>query len=200
VVTNVLGNREPDFIGGFNNTFTYKNLSLSVLLDIRKGGMIYNGTEYLLLSNGLSPQTLNRESVTVEGVSSVTGEPVTYTYKAGQMYVVNGAEKSGDYMIQSYYSNYAANAYNLLTDTNWLRLRALSLSYDFKGLFSKQSFVKGLSATVTGTNLFLWSNYKGMDPEVSVSGSGTGGSGSSGIDYCGVPATAGLSFGLNITF
>lgn len=200
VVTNVLGNREPDFIGGLNNTFTYKNLSLSVLLDIRKGGLIYNGTEYLLLNNGLSPQTLNRESVTVEGVSSVTGEPVTYTYKAGQMYVVNGAEKSGDYMIQSYYSNYAANAYNLLTDTNWLRLRALSLSYDFKGLFSKQSFVKGLSATVTGTNLFLWSNYKGMDPEVSVSGSGTGGSGSSGIDYCGVPATAGLSFGLNITF
>ncbi len=200
VVTNVLGNREPDFIGGLSNTFTYKNLSLSVLLDIRKGGLIYNGTEYLLLSNGLSPQTLNRESVTVEGVSSVTGEPVTYTYKAGQMYVVNGAEKSGDYMIQSYYSNYAANAYNLLTDTNWLRLRALSLSYDFKGLFSKQSFVKGLSATVTGTNLFLWSNYKGMDPEVSVSGSGTGGSGSSGIDYCGVPATAGLSFGLNITF
>ena len=200
VVTNVLGNREPDFIGGLNNTFTYKNLSLSVLLDIRKGGLIYNGTEYLLLNNGLSPQTLNRESVTVEGVSSVTGEPVAYTYKAGQMYVVNGAEKSGDYMIQSYYSNYAANAYNLLTDTNWLRLRALSLCYDFKGLFSKQSFVKGLSATVTGTNLFLWSNYKGMDPEVSVSGSGTGGSGSSGIDYCGVPATAGLSFGLNITF
>ncbi|MDD4499965.1 MAG: SusC/RagA family TonB-linked outer membrane protein [Bacteroidales bacterium] len=200
VVTNVLGNREPDFIGGFNNTFTYKNLSLSVLLDIRKGGLIYNGTEYLLLSNGLSPQTLNRESVTVEGISSTTGEPVAYTYKAGQMYVVNGAEKSGDYMIQSYYSNYAANAYNLLTDTNWLRLRALSLSYDFKGLFNKQSFVKGLSATVTGTNLFLWSNYKGMDPEVSVSGSGTGGAGSSGIDYCGVPATAGLSFGLNITF
>ncbi len=200
VVTNIIGNREPEFIGGFNNTFTYKNLSLSVLFDIRKGGMIYNGTEYMLLSNGLSPQTLNRESVTVEGVSSKTGEPVAYTYKAGQMYVVNGAEKSGDYMIQSYYSNYANNAYNLLTDTNWLRLRALSLSYDFKGLFNKQSFVKGLSATVTGTNLFLWSNYKGMDPEVSVSGSGTGGAGSSGIDYCGVPATAGLSFGLNITF
>ncbi len=200
VATNVLGNREPKFIGGFGNTLTYKNLSFSILLDIRKGGLIYNGTEYLLLNNGLSPQTLERESVTVEGVSSVTGEPVSYTYKAGQTYIVNKAEKSGEYMIQSYWSNYATNAYNLLTDTNWLRLRAISLSYDFKGLFSKQSFIKGLTATVTGTNLFLWSNYKGMDPEVSVSGSGTGGSGSSGIDYCGVPATAGLSFGLNISF
>ena len=200
VATNLLGNREPDLIGGLGNTLTYKNLSFSILFDIRKGGLIYNGTEYLLLNNGLSPQTLDRESVTVEGVSSTTGEPVSYTYNAGQMYIVNGAEKSGDYMIQSYWSNYASNAYNLLTDTNWLRLRAVSLAYDFRGLFNKQSFIKGLTATVTGTNLFLWSNYKGMDPEVSVSGSGTGGSGSSGIDYCGVPATAGLSFGLNITF
>lgn len=200
VTTNVVGNREPSFIGGLGNTLTYKNLSFSMLIDIRKGGMIYNGTEYLLLNNGLSPQTLQRESVTVEGISSVTKQPVSYTYKTGQIYIVNGAEKSGDYMIQSYWSNYAANAYNLLTDTNWLRLRAISLSYDFKGLFGKQSFIKGLTASVTGTNLFLWSNYKGMDPEVSVSGSGTGGSGSSGIDYCGVPATAGLSFGLNITF
>jgi len=99
---------------------------------------------------------------------------------------VGGAEKSGDFMIQSYWSNYAANSYNLLTDTNWLRLRALSISYDFKDLFKNKGFIKGMTASVTGTNLFLWSNYKGMDPEVSVSGSGTGGSGSSGIDYCGV--------------
>ena len=39
-----------------------------------------------------------------------------------------------------------------------------------------------------------------MDPETCVSGSGTGGSGSAGIDYCGVPATAGMSFGINLTF
>lgn len=200
VTTNVVGNREPSFIGGLGNTFTYKNLSFSVLFDIRKGGLIYNGTEYLLLNNGLSPRTLDRESVTVEGVSSSTGQPISYTYKAGQMYVVGGAEKSGDFMIQSYWSNYAANSYNLLTDTNWLRLRALSISYDFKDLFKNKGFIKGMTASVTGTNLFLWSNYKGMDPEVSVSGSGTGGSGSSGIDYCGVPATAGLAFGLNLSF
>lgn len=200
VATNVLGNREPQLIGGLGNTFTYKNLSFSVLLDIRKGGLIYNGTEYLLLNSGLSPRTLDRQSVTVEGVSSKTGQPVSYTYKSGQKYIVNGAEKSGDFMIQSYWSNYAANAYNLLTDTNWLRLRALSISYDFKDLFKNKGFIKGMTATLTGTNLFLWSNYKGMDPEVSVSGSGTGGSGSSGIDYCGVPATAGLAFGINLSF
>lgn len=200
VSTNLIGDREPDFIGGLGSTLRWKGLSFSFLFDIRKGGLIYNGTEYMLIGRGMSPRTLDRESVTVEGVSSKTGEPISYTYNSGQMYMVNGAEKSGDSMIQSYWSNWAANSYNLTTNTNWLRLRNITLSYDFSTLIKNKKIIKGLSATATGTNLFLWSNYKGMDPEVSVSGSGTGGSGSSGIDYCGVPATAGLSFGINLTF
>jgi ferric enterobactin receptor len=71
----VVGNREPDFIGGFNNTIRYKNLSLSFLLDIRKGGDVFNGTEAFMIANGLSKQTLlnDRQSVTVTGVNSVTG-------------------------------------------------------------------------------------------------------------------------------
>jgi hypothetical protein len=103
-------------------------------------------------------------------------------------------------MIQQYWANYAENAYNFMTSTNWLRLRSVSLSYDFAGLLGNRNFIKGLSASVAGYNLFLWTNYKGMDPEVSVSGSGTGGSGSMGIDYCGVPATRNVTFGLNVTF
>jgi hypothetical protein len=50
-----------------------------------------------------------------------------------------------------------------------------------------------------GTNLLTLTNYKGMDPEVSAAG-GTGGSGSTGIDYLGVPAVASLTFGINLTF
>jgi TonB-linked SusC/RagA family outer membrane protein len=200
VTTNVIGNREPDFIGGLNNNISYKNLNLSFLFDIRKGGDIYNGTEYYLTVMGLSMRTLDRESVTVSGVSKTTGEDIEYTYQAGQTYTVNGASRSGEYMIQEYWSNYAANAYNFMTNTNWLRLRSLSLSYDFTDLLGNKSFIKGLSASVAGYNLWLWTNYKGMDPEVSVSGSGTGGSGSMGIDYCGVPATRSVTFGLNATF
>lgn len=200
VQTNVIGNREPVFIGGLNNNFRYKNLNFSFLFDIRKGGDIYNGTEYYLTVSGLSMRTLDRESVTVSGVSKATGEPLSYTYEAGQTYIVNGASRSGEYMIQQYWANYAENAYNFMTSTNWLRLRSVNLSYDFTGLLGNRGFIKGLSASVGGYNLFLWTNYKGMDPEVSVSGSGTGGSGSMGIDYCGVPATRNVTFGLNVTF
>lgn len=200
VQTNIVGNREPNLIGGFNNSLTYKNFNLSFLFDMRFGGAIYNGTEYYLASKGLSEKTLDRQSVTVSGISSATGNPVSYTYEADKTYNVNGAEKSGRYMIQQYWNNYSKNAYNFITKTNWLRLRSVSLSYDFRDLLKGQHVIKGLVATVTGTNLLLLTNYKGMDPEVSVAGSGTGGSGASGMDYCGVPATAGFSFGVNVTF
>jgi hypothetical protein len=80
-----------------------------------------------------------------------------------------------------------------------VKLRSLSLTYDFSGLLKDKRIIKGISATAVGTNLFTWTNYKGMDPEVSAAG-GTGGSGSTGIDYLGVPAVSSFTFGINLTF
>lgn len=197
----VVGNREPDFIGGFNNTLRYKKLSLSFLIDIRKGGDIFNGTEYALVANGLSKRTLlnDRQSVTVTGVNSVTGADFTQTYEAGKTYTIGTTSVAGTAMIQRYWDNYAANSYNFLTSVNWLKLRSVALTYDFKDVVKNVKFIKGLSATVVGTNLLTLTNYKGMDPEVSAAG-GTGGSGSTGIDYLGVPAVRTFTFGLNVSF
>ena len=198
----VVGNREPRYIGGFNSTLRYKNLSLNFLLDVRIGGDVFNGTEYYMVVNGLSKKTLlnDRQSVTLTGVSSVTGADTTVTYNAGQNYQIGTSTVSGTYMIQNYWqNNYAANSSNFITSVNWLKLRSLSLTYDFTNVFKKQGVIKGLSVTAVGTNLLTWTNYKGMDPEVSVAG-GTGGSGSTGIDYLGVPAVATFTFGVNVKF
>lgn len=197
----IVGNREPDFIGGFNNTFRYKKLALSFLIDIRKGGDVFNGTEYALVANGLSKRTLlnDRQSVTVSGVNSTTKADFAQTYEADKTYTIGTTTVAGTAMIQRYWDNYAANSYNFLTSVNWLKLRSLSLTYDFNDLVKSAKFIKGLSATVVGTNLFTLTNYKGMDPEVSAAG-GTGGSGSTGIDYLGVPAVRTFTFGLNVTF
>ncbi|MFT4093634.1 MAG: SusC/RagA family TonB-linked outer membrane protein [Niabella sp.] len=197
----IVGNREPDFIIGFNNTFRYKKLSLSFLLDIRKGGDVYNGTEYAMVANGLSKKTLlnDRQSVTISGVNSQTGDDYTQTYEADKSYTIGTTTYSGKYMIQQYWANYASNSLNFITSVNWLKLRSLSLTYDFSDILKSKKAIKGLSATATGTNLFTWTNYKGMDPEVSAAG-GTGGSGSTGIDYLGVPAVASFTFGVNLTF
>ena len=183
----MVGNREPGFLAGFNNTIRYKQLTLSVLFDIRKGGDVFNGTEYAMVVNGLSKRTLlnDRQSVTVTGVNSVTGEDFTKTYEANQSYTIGN-------------TNYAANSYNFITSVNWVKLRSLSLTYDFDKILKNKKVFKGISATAVGTNLFTWTNYKGMDPEVSAAG-GTGGSGSTGIDYLGVPAVAIFTFGINIT-
>ena len=205
--TNVVGNREPIMIGGLNNNLRWKNLSLSFLLDLRLGGDIYNGTQYFLTSYGQAMRTLQRDKISFTGVvnTGTAANPVwedkTITYEAGQTYEINGRNYSGASMIQSYYSNYCNNAYNFIEKVNWVRLRAVNLSYDFSSLLKGQNFIKGLVATASANNLFVWTNYTGgLDPEVAATGSGTGGSGSVGIDYCGVPSQRMYSFGLNLTF
>ena len=197
---NIVGNREPKFTGGFTNTLTWKDLTLSFLLDFRVGGAVYNGTQYYLTTKGQSMRTLERESVTVKGTNANTGEPFEQTYKVGETYVIDGVNKSGESMIQAYWSNHGQHAYNFLTEVNWLKLRSINLSYDFKNLIKGQDVLKGLSATFSANNLFTWTNYEGgMDPEVAAVGT-TGGSGSVGIDYCGVPVQRTFAFGLNLTF
>ncbi|OQP49505.1 SusC/RagA family protein [Niastella koreensis] len=204
----IVGNREPSWLAGFNNTFRYKHFILSVLFDVRKGGDVYNGTDYAMVLNGLSKKTLlnNRQSVTVTGVNAVTGADFDQTYEADKSYVINGQTVSGKYIIQRYWSStesgvgsYVQNSMNFITSVNWVKLRSLSLTYDFTSMLKNKKIFKEISATAIGYNLHTWTNYKGMDPEVSAAG-GTGGSGSTGIDYLGVPAVASFTLGVNMTF
>ena len=197
----ILGNREPKLIGGFTNSFSYKGFNLSFLLDFRLGGLVYNGTSYYMTTLGMDPQTLlnDRQSVTISGVNYKTGEPFEQTYEVGKSYPINGTTYSGEAMIQKYWSNYASNSHYFLTDVNWLKLRYISLSYDFTRILKSKKVIKGLVANATASNLFTATNYKGMDPEVSTAG-GTGGAGATGIDYCSVPATSSFTFGVNLTF
>lgn len=197
----IVGNREPDFIAGFTNTLSYKGFTLSFLLDFRKGGAVYDGTSYYMTSLGMHPQTLlnDRQSVSFTGIVEGATEPTTITYEAGKEYEIGGTKYSGEAMIQKYWSNYCSNSHNFLTNVNWMKLRYVSLTYDFTRLLSSRRVIKGLTANVTGSNLLTITNYKGMDPEVSTAG-GTGGAGATGIDYCSVPATSSFTFGVNITF
>src|SRR5690606_30780775 len=102
---------------------------------------------------GLSKKTLenDRQSVTVSGVNSQTKEDFTQTYEADKSYVINGTTYSGTSLIQSYWANYASNSYNFLTSVNWVKLRSLSLNYDFSNLLKNQRVIKGASVTATGT-------------------------------------------------
>ncbi len=209
LTTYEIGNREPKMTGGLNNSLQYKNWNLSFLFDFRVGGDVYNGTDYFMTLNGMSKRTMERDKLTIEGVVKTGGtaeapiyEDKTFTFEANQTYDINGTATSGRNIIQNYWGTYyPRESANYMINTNWLRLRSVSLSYSLpQAILAKTRFIKGLTATVTGTNLLLFTNYKGMDPETSAAGSGISGSSSVGIDYNGVPSTSGISFGLNLTF
>lgn len=191
LTTEHVGNREPDFIGGLNNSFTFSNWNFSFLFDFRKGGDVYNGTEYLLTAYGLSKQTEDRGSMI-----SFTGQslnPATKEYEQ-----VTREVEAGERYYRDIYSNHAPF---FIEDVNWLRLRSVSLSYSLpESALNRIKFIKGATLTATGSNLLLFTNYSGMDPETSAAGAGVVGSGSVGIDYAGVPSTSGFAFGVNLKF
>ena len=209
-----VGDREPNVQGGWNNTLSWERssfgrLTFNMLWEFRFGGMVYNGTEYFMTNAGLSEISENRESITIKGVqqtgTDAKGNPIytpaEKTFNADGTYNLNGAQVSGRYLIQSYYQNYyCQETANFLTEVNSLRLRTISLTWDLPSKWLEKSKVfKRASISVTGNNLLLFTNYNG-DPELAVAGSGAVGSSSVGIDYCGVPSTASVAFGVNLTF
>ena len=197
-----VGNREASFSGGLNNTLTWKNLSFNMLWEFRVGGDVVNGTQYAMDISGTSKFSgdIRNRALTVEGVNS-NGEAVSNTWEADKTYIYNGKETIGYNIIKDYYTNYyPKESSNYITKVNLLRLRSISLSYDFpQTLLKKVGFIKRASVMASANNLLLFTNYKG-DPEVAAAGAGVGGSSSVGFDYCGVPATAGMTFGINLTF
>ncbi|WP_163715222.1 SusC/RagA family TonB-linked outer membrane protein [Mangrovibacterium lignilyticum] len=189
--TNIVGNREPDLLLGLNNSITYKNWNLSFLFDIRRGGDVYNATEYAMVYSGTSKETEKRGQT--QEFSGVTVDSNTGEY----VDVTSTVELSQDY----YQNTYTADASHFITSVNWVRLRSASLTYSLpKSFCQKLGFVKSADLSLSGTNLLLVTNYDGMDPEVSAGGSGVLGAGSTAIDYAGVPATSSVAFGVNIKF
>lgn len=184
-IKQIIGDRNPDYLLGITNMVNYKNLTLSFLWDIRIGGDIYNATENALVRSGLSPKTLDRDNrVVFEGVRA-NGEPNTQEVVLDQNF---------------YQLIYRGNGPAFVEDGSWYRLRYVTLSYRMPRTFLEKTNIKGLEFYATGRNLILFTNYSGVDPEVSSGGAGVAGTGSIGMDNLGVPATKGLDLGIRFSF
>ena len=207
-----VGNREPTFTGGWNNTVTWKNWSFNMLWEFRVGGHVFNGTQYYMDNWGTSEfsadireQTLHLSGVRESG-EKIGDSPIYESWSLdvdpNKTYNINGTEQLGYNLIKSYYTGAYQNlTANYLTKVNSLRLRTISLSYDVpRALLAKTKVFKRAIITASAQNLLLFTNYKNGDPEAAASGAGVGGSSSVGFEYCGVPATASFSFGVNLTF
>ena len=184
------GDRAPRFTTQLTNTFTYKSLSLTGLLDFRVGGVVINGNEWFSTRTGLSERTLDRyQTATFQGVTrnadgtfAPSSRPVELT--------------------QAYYQNILGAAGTaFVEDVSWARLRYVTLSYALPTTLLKSTkFIKSLELSVTGRNLWLQTNYTGADPETAAAGAGVRGGGAGGFDFGNVPATQGVDMGLRVGF
>jgi len=179
--------RQPDYTLGLQNTVRYKRATLSALVDIRKGGDVYNATEQFLTARGLSMRTLDREVPRViEGVLR-DGRENTANPTPNNIVVTPAANPT-------YYLTISEELF-IEKDINWLRLRDVTLSYAIpEGRF------KRASVFITGTDLLLLTNYSGMDPIVNGNTAATGGSGAAGVDYGNFPMPRGFNVGLRMGF
>ncbi len=190
----VVGDRTPDFTMGISNRLAYKNLSLDFLFEIRKGGDVFNATEHFLTVRGLSLRTLDRyqprvyEGVLADGLEN-TANPTRNNI------VINPAWDA------SFYSATSGEIDYIEKDVNWLRLRDVTLRYTLPtSLLQRTKVAKSASVFVTGTDLFLITNYSGLDPVGSATSLATGGSGGYGFDYGNLPMPMGLNVGVSIGF
>jgi outer membrane receptor protein involved in Fe transport len=179
----VIGDPNPDFTAGWRNTLRYRNWSLSFLLDIRVGGDMYNGTKAVMRRLGTHVDTDSREETFVfEGVFEDSGLP-------------NDVPISRD---EAFYSRYGLTGVSEdnVEEVNWLRMRDLNVTYAFSPEICKKLKISRASLTLTARNLFLITNYTGIDPETSLGGA----SNAFGRDYFNNPNTKSYGINLNVTF
>ena len=191
----VIGDRTPKFLLGFVNKFTYKNFYLTFLLDLRRGGDVYNATQYTLYTTGLSIKTLNRETPRI--IKGVLKDGLENTAKP----TVNKIAITPYYNTNYYTSttNGIAPADFVERDVNALRLRDITLMYAVPQSFlSRVKFIKNLSVFATATDVFLITNYSGMDPDSNANNPSTSGIGGYGIDLGNMGRPFGMNFGLKI--
>jgi len=192
-----IGDRNPDFTLGTNNTFRYKNWQLSFLWDLRVGGDIYNATEQYLTYMGKSQLTKDRmKSTVIEGVLQDGNENTANPTKNTISFVPNE-------VASTYYSETKGfpDEVFIQKDINAFRLRDITLTYQIpQTLIDKWKVFKSLSFFFTGNDLVLFTNYKGADPNVSGTTAGSVGVGGFGMDYGNVAAPVSYNFGLKANF
>jgi TonB-linked SusC/RagA family outer membrane protein len=159
-----LGNYNPDWMASLSNNIRYKDFSLSFLLDLRWGGLVYNEIERRLNLYGLSEATAlnNRVGIVPNGYVQENG-----SYRKLTLADLEKFGKIGGMSGQEYWANMMEETCpeNELIDNTYLKLREARIAYDVpKKILSKISLQAATIAFV-GRNLAVFSKVKHIDPE-----------------------------------
>ncbi|TBO41247.1 SusC/RagA family TonB-linked outer membrane protein [Pedobacter kyonggii] len=176
----IIGDINPDWMGGIVNNFKYKQFTLSFSFDMKKGGDIQNNVDGYGYFYGTPKVTEDRGPRIVEGVNATTGLP-------------NAVSATG----QAYYQRANGVLESVIQDGTYVKLRNVSLGYNVKPAWLQKTPFKTIGFQVTGRNLWIYApHFTGGDPEVSSFGSSNG---SQGIYSFSTPTSRSVDFSLKLT-
>jgi TonB-linked SusC/RagA family outer membrane protein len=163
----VIGNANPDWVGGVNNSFRYKNLSLSFLIDTKQGGDIFSLDMYYGMGTGLYPETVALNDL---------GNPSRNTIAEGGGIILPGVDADGKPNTKRRSNSEGTLGYRQPTagfvyDASYIKLREAIISYSLpKTLVSKLNPFKGIDLSLIGRNLWIIDkNIPYADPEETIS-------------------------------
>ena len=178
--TELLGNAQPDWLGGWSNTIRYKDFSMSFLIDARIGGQVYSQTSADLDRNGVSERSLQYRDtgVTLSGINTGTGAANTESITS-----------------QEYWTAMSNISGNYIYDQDNIRLREFSIGYNVPNVSSIG--LQSASIQLVGRNLFFLSkSADDIDPE-SMLGTSIG---VQGMSHMSMPTLRSLGLNLTLNF
>ena len=172
----VISDSNPDFTMGFGNTFTYKGFELTLFFEGVYGRDILN--EFKLCSeSGFSGNTQFNNMRADGWYGRWTPENGSNTYSRLQ--------NQSNTWVSSYY----------VEDGSYIRFKTLSFGYTFQGPKLKKAGFSAIKLNFNADNLFVWTKYSGMDPDVSTSNPLF-----TGFDRMSYPKARSFTLGVNLTF
>lgn len=193
--TILLGNYNPDWLGGIGNTCTFKGFSLGVLFDVRLGGEVYSHTQTVGREGGQISETLEGRAdgydLNVAG-NGVVGEGVVQN--ADGSFSANTTKLSA----REWHTTYTLGRRlieGVIYDASFIKLREVRFGYTFPNRLFGTSSVRDFNISLVGRNLALWTDVPHIDPETS---STSGGTVIPGVESVALPSTR--SWGLNLNF
>ncbi|RXJ45743.1 SusC/RagA family TonB-linked outer membrane protein [Gelidibacter gilvus] len=151
-----IGDASADWKAGLNNSFSFGNITLNVLIDGQFGGIIYSQTHHKSVQQGkLTSTYVGREEGIIIGDGVVLNTDGTYTANTKEV------------ITPDWYNRYyrRANVESNSFDASFLKLRELSLQYNFSAKTLKNTGISGLNISVFGRNLATVSDFPIYDPE-----------------------------------
>jgi TonB-linked SusC/RagA family outer membrane protein len=188
----VVGNAMPDWLAGIRNTFSYRNLSLSFLIDIRWGLDQYDQYANYMAAFMKQEFTNNRNDVVIFDGVLADGTPNTKEVWLGQ-----GLGPDGVNYGDGFYRNYHRRmSENFVYDASFVKLRNVTLSYNLPKSWLTPLSIKGASVSASMNNIILWTPWYNYDPESYATGSASNATGLGGMGH---PGTRSMLFSVNIT-